>query len=402
MPNIILFDGEERARLLPLTYTRPVADLRVGILKINEKWAKQMNAKVSFITKDYLSGKYQMEYGNENYMINGSVLPSPQLKRLLQQMNYNDAFVIGDELIAAKFDERNFERLMQNDDIGNLNAQDLGTTKFNKINHLWDLTRLNKEELLLDFELLTKDRKSQPISATNYVNAPENIFLEEGAEVEGAFLNAKKGPIYIGKNAEIMEGAMIRGGFALCEEAKVKMGAKIYGSTTIGPVSKVGGEVNHSIILGYSNKGHDGYLGDSIIGEWCNLGADTNNSNLRNDYGEVKLWSYSEERFERTGQQFCGLIMGDHSKTGINTMFNTGSVVGVSSNIYGSEFPRNFIPSYTWGGAHGFKSYKTDKAFDTIEKVMSRRDVDFSIEDRIIMLRVFEDSAKYRTWEKKK
>ena len=229
----------------------------------------------------------------------------------------------------------------------------------------------------------------------------EQVFLEEGAVVEGATLNARTGPIYIGKDAEVMEGALIRGPFALCEHGTVKMGAKIYGGTTIGPWSKAGGEIGNSVLLAYSNKGHDGYLGHAYLGEWCNLGADTNNSNLKNNYAEVKLWDYATERFELTGTQFCGLIMGDHSKCGINTMFNTGTVVGVSANIFGSGFPRNFIPSFSWGGAGGFTTYSTEKAFETAELVMTRRQQQLSAEDRIILLRIFEDTAKYRRWEKK-
>ena len=247
-----------------------------------------------------------------------------------------------------------------------------------------------------DYELLTRGRVSQPIPSSNNVIAAQNIFLEEGAKLEFTTLNASSGPIYIGKDAEIMEGSIIRGPFALCEHATVKLGAKIYGPTTVGPHSKVGGEVNNSVLFGYSNKGHDGFLGNSVLGEWCNLGADTNNSNLKNNYAEVRLWDYNTESFARTGLQFCGLMMGDHSKCGINTMFNTGTVVGVSANIFGSGFPRNFVPSFSWGGNGGFTTYLTKKAFEVAEVVMSRRQIELTDVDKAILEHVFEETKKYR------
>jgi UDP-N-acetylglucosamine diphosphorylase/glucosamine-1-phosphate N-acetyltransferase len=243
---------------------------------------------------------------------------------------------------------------------------------------------------------LTEGRKSQPISKSVNTIAKENIFIEEGAKLEFVTLNASTGPIYIGKNTEIMEGSMIRGPFALCEGAGVKLGAKVYGATTVGPYSKIGGEVNNSVLFGYSNKGHDGFLGNSVLGEWCNIGADSNNSNLKNNYEEVKLWSYETESFEKTGLQFCGLMMGDHSKCGINTMFNTGTVVGVSANIFGAGFPRNFVPSFSWGGAAGFTVYMTRKAFETARLVMSRRGVDFDEKEAKILQHVFEDTKIWR------
>ncbi len=399
MANIILFDSEIRDHLLPLTFTRPVCELRIGILTIREKWEKWMNAKAWYITQDYLAEKYAIEYDRENYLINGAVLPSSQLCRLLEQMENGEAFLEGEELIAAKLESEQMEQLIHDEDFGELKGYDLQDTEYLKISHLWDLFRLNDQALRDDFELITKGRKSQPISPTNNCLGEENIFLEEGARVEYATLNATTGPIYIGKNAEIMEGSIVRGGLGLCEHSTLKLGAKIYGATTVGPYSKLGGEVNNSILTGYSNKGHDGFLGNSVLGEWCNIGADTNNSNLKNNYDEVKLWNYAKESFVRTGQQFCGLFMGDHSKCGINTMFNTGTVVGVSANVFGSGFPRNFVPSFAWGGHSGFQTYKTDKAFEMIERVMARRDQAFDIQDRLILLRVFEDTAKYRWWE---
>lgn len=400
MANIILFDSEIREKLLPLTFTRPVCELRIGILTIKEKWEKWMNAPVWYITQDYLAGKYPIEYDQENYLINGAVLPSSQLCRLLEQMENGEAFLEGDELVAAKLEGEQMEQLIQDEDFGELKGFDLEDTEYMKINHLWDLFKLNDQALRDDFELLTKGRQSQPISATNRCLGEENIFLEEGAKVECATLNATTGPIYVGKNAEIMEGSIVRGGLAMGEHSILKLGAKIYGATTLGPYCKLGGEVNNSILIGYSNKGHDGFLGNSVLGEWCNIGADSNNSNLKNNYDQVKLWNYTKEGFERTGEQFCGLFMGDHSKCGINTMFNTGTVVGVCANVFGSGFPRNFIPSFAWGGQSGFQTYKTDKAFETVERVMARRKKTFDIEDRLILLRIFEDTAKYRHWEK--
>jgi UDP-N-acetylglucosamine diphosphorylase/glucosamine-1-phosphate N-acetyltransferase len=222
--------------------------------------------------------------------------------------------------------------------------------------------------------------------------------VEEGAEIEGAILNAKTGPIYIGKNAKVLEGSMVRNGLALCENSVLKMGAKIYGATTIGPHSKVGGEVSNSVLFGFSNKGHDGYLGNSVLGEWCNLGADTNNSNLKNNYDQVKLWNYPRGGFERTGETFCGLMMGDHSKCGINTMFNTGTVVGVSSNLFGAGFPRNFVPSFSWGGVQGYQVYQLNKAFKTAEIVMGRRSLELDETERSILEEVFKRTEEFRNF----
>ncbi|MEN0003102.1 MAG: GlmU family protein [Bacteroidota bacterium] len=400
MANIILFDNEVRDRLLPLTFLRPVCEVRVGILTIREKWEQWLGWPVSYITQDYLAEKFPIDYGNENYLINGSALPSDQLCRLIQQMDTNEALLDGDELIVAKLNEEQFELLINDEDFGELKGIDLAGTSFMKINYSWDIFRLNGQAIQEDFQLLTKGRKSAKLSATNTVLGKHPIFLEEGAQVECSILNASDGPIYIGKNATIMEGCMVRGSFALCEHAVLKMGAKVYSNTTLGPWSKAGGELNNVVFFGYSNKGHDGFLGNSVLAEWCNLGADTNNSNLKNNYTPVKLWSYPEQRFVKTGLQFCGLIMGDHAKSGINTMFNTGTVVGVAANMFGAGFPRNYIPSFAWGGASGFSTFRTEKAFEMMEAMMARRDVDFSVQDRLIMLRVFEDTAQYRRWEK--
>lgn len=387
--NYILFDGTVRNQLLPFTFTRPVADIRVGILTIREKWEQELRTTTSTITEDYLSEKWPMVEMEENVMINASFLPTDELVEQVENLNAGEA-IFHEEDVVAFFAEED-----QDVDFSSCTQIEMKGKPF-RIEHTWDIFRHNAEAIQLDFDRITKDRKSAPISSTNQVVAKENIFLEEGVKMECAFLNASEGPIYIGQGVEVMEGSAMRGPLALCEGSRVKMGAKIYGPTTVGPVSTVGGEVNNSVIFGYSNKGHDGFLGNSVLGEWCNLGADTNTSNLKNNYAEVRLWDYSSERFYPTGLQFCGLMMGDHSKCGINTMFNTGTVVGVSANIFGAGFPRNFIPSFSWGGSGGTTTYKTSKAFEVAEKVMLRRNIEFSEEDKTILEHVFEETAKWR------
>ncbi|MBU3821723.1 GlmU family protein [Flavobacteriaceae bacterium XHP0103] len=388
--NYILFDGPSRNNLLPLTYTRPVADIRIGILTIREKWETYLDSTTTTVTEDYLSDKFPMVEMDENIMINASYLPNLELAEMVKDLKENQAIFRGEDVIAFFTKES-----QENVDFETYEAFEYNGDSI-KIENTWDIFSKNGEAIQEDFNLLTENRKSQPIPPSNNVIDPENIFLEEGAKLEFATLNASSGPIYIGKNTEIMEGSIIRGPFALCEGGVVKIGAKIYGPTTVGPFSKIGGEVNNSVLFGYSNKGHDGFLGNSVLGEWCNLGADTNTSNLKNNYAEVRLWNYQSESFAKTGLQFCGLIMGDHSKCGINTMFNTGTVVGVSANIFGSGFPRNFVPSFSWGGSSGFTTYLTKKAFEVAEKVMARRQVEFSEQDKVILEHVFEETKKYR------
>jgi UDP-N-acetylglucosamine diphosphorylase/glucosamine-1-phosphate N-acetyltransferase len=316
----------------------------------------------------------------------------------------NEALLKNGELIAARLDEKQFQNLMEDNAIEELQGFEMEESlNFLIINHLWDIFKLNDVALRSDFDLVTKGRKSAPLSISNqFIGDESQLFIEEGAVVECSILNTKNGPIYIGKGAEVMEGCIIRGGLALCDHAILKMGARIYGATTIGPHSKVGGEVNNSVVWGNSNKAHDGYLGNSVLGEWCNLGADTNNSNLKNNYDEVKLWDYTKESFVKTGLQFLGLIMGDHSKCAINTMFNTGTVVGVSANVFGAGFPRNFIPSFTWGGSGGFDTYPLNKACDTVSRVISRKNIQLSEEDKQILKYIFDFSARYRSWEREK
>ena len=388
--NYILFDGNVRNQLLPFTFTRPVADIRVGILTIREKWEKYLRFTTTTITEDYLSEKYPMVELERNILINASFIPSENLAKMVEELSENEAIFCDDEPIAF------FSSEGQNVNFDSYNITRYSHQDVLRIEHTWDIFSKNHEAIQRDFELLTKGRDSQPIPETSVAFNRDNIFIEEGAKLAFCSLNATDGPIYIGKDAEVMEGALIRGPFALCDHATVKMGAKIYGGTTVGPHSKVGGEVNNSMIFGFSNKGHDGFLGNSVIGEWCNLGADTNNSNLKNNYAEVRLWDYETEGFARTGLQFCGLMMGDHSKCGIKTMFNTGTVVGVSANIFGSGFPRNFVPSFSWGGNAGMSTYLTKKAFEVAKVVMSRRNIEFTETDAKILEHVFEMTAKHR------
>jgi UDP-N-acetylglucosamine diphosphorylase/glucosamine-1-phosphate N-acetyltransferase len=388
--NYILFDGPYRNALLPFTFTRPVADIRIGILTIREKWEAHLGFTTTTLTEDYLSTKFPMIELEQNVFINASFLPTPSLVKLISNLQPNQAIFKAGETIAF-FATENQEEVDFDTYEHFEYTEDCLTLKYS-----WDIFAKNEAAIKADFDLIIKDRKSQPIPKSVNAIAPENIFIEAGATLEYVTLNASTGPIYIGKNAEIMEGTVVRGALALCENAVIKLASKIYGATTIGPECRVGGEVNNSVLFGYSNKGHDGFLGNSVLGEWCNIGADSNNSNLKNNYEEVKLWSYETENFAKTGLQFCGLMMGDHSKCGINTMFNTGTVVGVSSNIFGSGFPRNFVPSFSWGGAAGFSTYITKKAFETAKLVMARRHVEFDEQDEAILTHIFEETKKYR------
>lgn len=402
MNNIILFDDDNWQGLLPLTFTRPIAELRVGILTIAEKWKHRLDGTVSYITQDYLSEKFPINITDDNLIINAAVLPNEKLLQIIKQLQHHEAILDGEDLIAARLNGEQFDQLINDQPIPEMKGIDIAdhADLYKKITRPHHLFSYNDEELKLDFNLLTKGRKSAAISDTNSLINQNDIFLEEGASVEYSILNATDGPIYIGKNAQVMEGSIIKGSFSMLDHSVIKMGAKIYGKTSLGPHCKVGGEVGNSILIGYSSKAHDGYLGNSVLGEWCNLGAGTNNSNLKNNYAEVKLWSYPEEKFAKTGLQFCGLIMGDHSKCAISTTFNTGTVVGVFTNIYGSGFPRNYVPSYSWGGAAGFKTYKVDKAYEVAEKVMGRRSLELGDLDKKILKHIFLSTSSFRSWEK--
>lgn len=392
--NIILFGDDHWYGLLPLTFTRPICELRVGILTIKEKWEYWLGGRGSYITQDYLSGKFPLRIEKDNILINSTFLPDQMLVEFIRQLRMDEALYLGQELIAARLSDDRFMELSEDKDalqlLKGIDIQDSTAITWTRITRPYHIFSHNGQELTKDFALVTQGRMSQPISPTNQVIGKHPVFLEEGASMECCIINSQNGPVYIGKNALIMEGSMIRGAFAAGESTVVKMGAKIYGPTTAGPWCRLGGEINNSVFIGNSNKGHDGYLGNSVIGEWCNLGADTNCSNLKNNYLPVKIWSYATKRFEETGLQFCGLIMGDHSKAGINTMFNTGTVVGVAANIFGSGFPRTYIPSFSWGGASGFTTHPIEKAVETANAVMARRNIQMSAEDKGILKHVFE------------
>lgn len=390
--NFILFDGPRRDHLLPFTFTRPVSEIRVGIMTLKERWEAYLKVSVSSLTEEYLSIKYPVNLEESNVFIDASVLPSNELLKAVKALRAGERLMSGELIIAY------LAAVSKSAD----ELSDFDVVEFEgglvQINNTWDIFDKNATILQSDFDFITKGRKSQPISSTNQLIHPERIFLEEGAKVEFSILNATDGPIYLGKNSEIWEGSLIRGGLALCNNAIVKMGGKLYGATTIGPYSKVCGEISNSVIFGYSSKGHEGYLGNAVLGEWCNIGADSNNSNLKNNYAKVRLWDYATERFEQTGLQFCGLMMGDHSKTAINTMFNTGTVIGVNSNIYVPGFPRNFVPSFSWGGASGFTAYQPAKAFDAAKVMMARRGVEFNDVEADILTHVFEITKKWRKY----
>jgi len=383
--HINLFDPPQiRENLLPFTFTRPVACIRIGILTIAEKWEKY-GFHIGFETQEYLGKKFQALA--TNVKVNGALCPSKELSEAILALTA-DAKLVSENTVLAV--------------IGNGSQEVNFEGMFRMINQPWEIFQFNKEQIEADFAIITKGRTSQPITDPHtVVYGKENVFLEEGASIRAAIINAENGPVYIGKNAQVHEGAIISGAFALCEGSHVNMGAKIKGDSTVGPHSKVGGEVSNSVIFGFTNKGHDGFLGNSVIGEWCNLGADTNTSNLKNNYAPVKLWNYTSERFVQTGLQFCGLMMGDHAKCGINTMFNTGTVVGVGANVFGAGFPKNFIPSFSWGGASGLITFQSRKFYEVAEAVMQRRGMTFDDTEKEIIDRIFEITAQYRTWDKK-
>ena len=386
--NYILFDDHTWQNLLPLTFTKPVAEIRIGILTITEKWEHYLNGKLTFQTQEYLNQKYKASYTNNAVFINGKICPTPELLAQINQLEFNTGIKKGSTLIAFR------SNIASPLNIADALISSVETsTMYTSVENVWDIFSKNGDAIKADFDLITRGRTSQPLSTSNTViGDAKQIFLEEGAIVEASILNTNAGPIYIDKDAEIMEGSVVRGPFSLGEHAVLKLSTKIYGPTTVGPHSKVGGEVNNSVIFAYSNKGHDGFLGNSVIGEWCNLGADTNNSNLKNNYGNVKLYSYSQKKMIDTGLQFCGLIMGDHSKCGINTMFNTGTVVGVGANIFGGGFPPTHISSFSWGGADGMEEYKFDKMIETASRVFARRNLTVNAVEKDILEKIFKNT----------
>lgn len=397
--NYILTDEPRvRTNLLPFTFTRPICEIRVGIMTIRAKWETELAAKTSVKTEKYLSKKYPitLSSSDDNVWINGSVLPMMVLAGEVKALAKKEALFAGETLIAVnsgKEELTEFEpaKVKEKYKIKQVNT----TESILAIEHMWDIFSKNGDALKQDFIRVWKGKKNIKVSSTNTLLG-NDIFIDEGAKLECAILNSKSGPIYVGKNVEIMEGAIIKGPVALCDGAVVKAGAKIYGPTTIGPYSKVGGEVSNSVIFGYSNKAHDGFLGNAVIGEWCNLGADTNNSNLKNNYSVVKMWSYAQDKEVPTGLTFCGLMMADHSKCGINTMFNTGTVVGVSANVFGGDFPKKFIPSFSWGGSLSITTYDLDKAFETAERMYERRGIKFDETEKSILAEIFSQTERER------
>lgn len=383
--QIDLFDLKDiRANLLPFTYTRPVADIRVGILKISEKW-NHYGFEAGFDTVDYLRDKFKPI--NSPLRVNGALCPDASVVAAIKALQEGQELTCNGQVLAS---------------MGEVSSSVIYDSEVCIIEQPWDIFTCNRQQIQADFPLVTAGRTSQPVTDPHtIVYGAENLFVEEGATIRAAIINAEEGPVYIGKNTSVHEGAIIKGAFALCEASHVNMGAKIKGDTTVGPYSKVGGEIGNSVIFGYSNKGHEGYLGNSVLGEWCNIGADTNTSNLKNNYAAVKLWSYSKGGFANTGLQFCGLMMGDHAKCGINTMFNTGTVVGVGASVFGSGYPRNFVPSFSWGGANGFITFQPRKFYEVAKAVMCRRKMDFDEQEKAIIDQVYADSTDYRIWDKK-
>ena len=377
MLHLLLHDNGLHLRFAPLTLTRPLGDVRVGVLTNKERWERWIpEATVSFITESYLQKKFPELHGQEEVEINAAVIPTEAIAAAVVSLQA-DQILMGENTWIAR-------RGKATEKIQFTDQQPI------VLEQRWDLFQRNDEVLVADYFFLTAGRESQELSDTNTViGNPDWIFLEEGASVEGAFLNTTNGPIYIGKDAEVMEGSLIRGPFALCEHAGVKMGAKIYGATTIGPHCKVGGEISNCVFQAYSNKGHDGFLGNSLVGEWCNFGADSNTSNLKNNYSLIRSWSYEKGEEVETGLQFMGVCMGDHSKTAINTMLNTATVVGVSCNIFGGGFPKKFIPSFTWGACESSELFDLAKAKEAASAMMSRRQVEFTDGDHAIFDQLF-------------
>jgi UDP-N-acetylglucosamine diphosphorylase/glucosamine-1-phosphate N-acetyltransferase len=401
--NFILFDGAGHEQLKPFTFTRAVADLRIGITTLRQKWEHFLQTSTHTLTAPYLQSRYTCEVTPNNLLVNAAVLPNKELLKELLRLDCGQKLVKSDVLIGLCMDQTQLQEMLNQRDASNAFAlldkfdgsKVRSDFELTMLKHPWELFTMNGQVLQQDFHQLTSGRKSARIPSSNRCSG-DAIFLEEGAKVEHAVLNSNPGPIYIGKEAEVMEGSMVRGGLALGDHSVLKMGAKIYGPTTIGPFSKVGGELSNSVILGYSNKGHDGFIGNSVIGEWCNLGADTNGSNLKNNYSPVRVWSYTNNTYVETGQQFCGVLMGDHSKTGINTMLNTGTVMGVSCNVFGGGFPPKYIPSFAWGGDTSWQTFMLDKAAEVAERMMERRGVSFTSKDRQLFEVLFEQSADDR------
>ena len=393
--NLIFFDDHYRSEFLPLAYTRPISEFRIGITTIRDKWESCLKSDSSNLTEPYLCRKFKVCYNDQNLYLSSRFLPTSELTSLLFDLNKEEYLIHNDDLVAINTSKK----LSYPISIDQLNTMSERRVEgdVRSVEKLSDIFSLNDEIIRRDFEAIRNERKSKEIPAgVTIIGDPKDLFLEEGAKILASTINVESGPVYLGKDAQIQEGSLVRGPLALCDRSTLKMGAKIYCATTIGPHSKVGGEVNNSVIFGYSNKAHDGFLGNSVLGEWCNLGADTNTSNLKNNYADVKLWNYQKKGFKSTGLMFCGLIMGDHSKSAINTQFNTGTVIGVCCNIFGAGFPRNYVPSYSWGGAQKMIEYQLKKTFEVAEKVYQRRGVDFDEIEKDILTEVFELTSEFR------
>lgn len=390
--TIVLFDGPQRVHLLPLTFTRAVADIRVGILSLRDKWRYLSGRNPEVLTQTYLQPKYPLNASGRILYVNAAVLPGPALLAELEKLPVNTVLKSGDDLLAIHTDEH-FTTLVDLDKTSAYNIV-LPTSNFELLRHPWDIFTHNGPQISADIAAMKLEPNPELLSKTNTLVADYNIYVGGNVSCGYSLLNAKAGPIYLGSNSEVMEGCIIRGAFALGEDATLKMGTRIYGDTTIGPHSKVSGEISNSVIFGYSNKAHDGFLGNAVIGEWCNLGAGTNNSNLKNNYGKVRAWDYAVNQAVDTELQFCGLIMGDHAKCAIDTMFNTGTVVGIFANIFSNGFPPKFIPDFSWGEK---AEYEFEKALDVAARVMERRDIALTDTDRAILKSVFEATRAYRS-----
>lgn len=396
--NIILFDlPAVRENLLPLSYTRPIADFLVGITTLRKKWESFLAGEFSYSTVGYLSEKYPMKAAEENLFIASNIIATEQLARRLDSLEPGEVLMADTMagqrvLVGFKGGANRLDEVIHSMPAGIVYEE-----KVDAINYVYDIFLLNGRQIEADFDVLTAGREGQSIPRSNTViGDPERIYIESGAIVEGVVLNASHGPIYVGRHVEIMEGSCLRGPIALGEHSTVNMGTRIYPGTSLGPWCKVGGELNNVVIFGFTNKAHDGFLGNAVIGEWCNLGAGCVASNLKNDYTEIKLWNYPSHRFLRTGLQFCGLIMADHSKAGINTMFNTATAVGVGVNIHGSGFPRNFIASFSEGGPSGFTDLPMEKFFDIAKRMMARRGRSLSEADNRIFHAIRELAENYK------
>lgn len=399
MTNIILFDDKDTwTDLLPIVYTRPISDIRIGILTIKEKWQKYFpDHGFSCLTAEYLSVKYPTNITDDNLFIAGNCCPDKNFADAVSVLGNGEALAYNGELVAYRGTMEGFKSV-------NLEkAAPYTASSLTMLHQLYDIFLLNGSEMRRDYHIIIAGRESQPLSETCTIVGPYRlddgcpaIFIEEGATVEAVTLNTTGGPIYIGKDAVIMEGVCIRAPFAACRHSQVNMGTKIYGATTLGPYCKVGGELNNVVMIGYSNKAHDGFLGNAVIGEWCNIGAGTNASNLKNDYTEIKLWNYRAHRFLRTGLQFCGLIMGDHSKAGINCMFNTATVIGVGVNVHGAGFPRNFVASFSEGSVAGYTDVSVVKFFDIAKRMMARRGIELSETDKEIFESIYRIAENYK------